>query len=249
MNKLINIIIFLSIFLLSSCGSEHEDNEVSAGKLVVGTSADNPPYEFIKDGEVVGFDIDLIEEVAKEMGRKLIIKNLDFPGLLPSVLSRNVDMVIAALSITPEREQNVDFSLSYSSSEMAVLYLKDLPYRPENFAAHLIGVQFGTTWEEYAKKRLEGSQVGRVKSLANNLALVQELINKNVDLVVMEKLQVMKFAGKYSELNYQVIDDTRTEFAVALPKNSDFTKKVNEIIKKLEKNGFIAKLQEKWLAE
>ncbi len=250
MNKLINIIVLtLSLFLFSSCGSENEEREVSTGKLIVGTSADNPPYEFIKDGEVVGFDIDLIAEIAKELNRKLIVKNLDFPGLLPSVLSRNVDMVIAALSITPERLHNVDFSIPYSSSEMAVLFLKDMHYRPENFAAHVIGVQFGTTWEEYVKKRLEGSEVGREKSLANNLALVQELINKNVDLVVMEKLQVMKFAAKYSELNYQALEDTKTEFAIALPKGSEFTSQVNEVIKKLEANGFIEKLKEKWLSE
>ena len=248
MNKFKKIILSIFVLFLSSCNNR-DNSEVAPGKLVVGTSADNPPYEFIKDGEVVGFDIDLAREIAEEMTRELIIKNLDFPGLLPSVLSNNVDMVISALSITPERLNNVDFSMSYGSSEMAVLYLGNTEYKEEDFADKVIGVQFGTTWEEYAKKRIENSLKGRVKSLANNLSLVQELLNKNIDIVVMEGLQVSKFSKKYKELNYKIIKDTKTEFAIALPKNSEFTNQVNEILQKLEKKGAINKLKEKWLNE
>jgi ABC-type amino acid transport substrate-binding protein len=238
----------ISIFLLSC--SKINGTDSSPGKFVVATSADNPPYEFINNGKIVGFDIDLAEEIAKELDQELVIKNLDFPGLLPALLSGNVDAVIAALTVTPDRLNNVDFSESYIGTEMAVLYKDGMVINSnEDLQKKTIGVQFGTTWEDYAKQLVEDTQGGRIKSLSNNLTLIQELNNSNVDIVIMEKQQVEKFTAKYSDLKSLAIPETRSDFAIAFSKDSELTEKVNRIIQKLKATGFLAQLQSKWLSD
>jgi len=240
------IILCLSFVFL--CTTSCNKNEVEEGhvseKLIIATSADNPPYEFIHDSVIIGFDIDLINEIAKELGKEVVIKNLDFPGLLPSLISGNVDAIIAGLSITEERKKNVDASIPYMERKMAVLYRAESNFSPiTDISDKSIGVQFGTTWETYAKSKVKA---GYIKSLANNIALVQELINKNIDIVIMEDMQVIRFTKKYHELRSYTLDDTISSFAIALPKNSPLTEKINEILKKLHENGIMKKLTTKW---
>lgn len=242
--------IFIIIALLTLFGCNKSDIDTSPGKFVIATSADNPPYEYINNGKIVGFDIDLAAEIAKELNQELVVKNLDFPSLLPALLSYNVDAVIAAVTVTPERLNNVDFSESYTSSEMAIIYKDGSAISSsEELQKKIIGVQFGTTWETFANELIEGSDGGRVKSLSNNISLIQELNNGNLDIVIMEKLQADKFISKYPELKYLPIPETSSEFAIALPKGSELTEKVNNIIGKLKASGFLAQLKSKWLSE
>lgn len=236
--------ILISILSLFGCGNNQEST-----KLVVATSADNPPYELVNNNEIVGFDIDLVNEIAKEMNKTVEIKNLDFGSLLPALSTNNVDMVIAGISVTEERKKNVDFSDSYVDTQMAVLYTKDVPvFTPIELKDKIIGVQFGTTWEEYVKKLVKDIDCQcEVKSLPSNLGLIQELLNDNIDFMMIEKIQAEKFLAEYPKLNFIDLPETKTEFAIVLPKNSPITQKVNEVLKKLKDKGRIEKLKKKWL--
>ena len=93
------------------------DKIKASGKIILGTSADYPPYEFhaLVDGKdtIVGFDIELAKEIAKDLGVELEIKDMSFDGLLAALVSGNVDMVISGMTPTEERRQNVDFSDIY----------------------------------------------------------------------------------------------------------------------------------------
>jgi len=233
--------------MLASC-SKTEETSLDTKKLTMATSADNPPYEQVTDGKIVGFDIDVAQAIAKEMNAELIVKNIDFHGLIPSLLSNHVDMVLSGVSVTEERAKNVDFSDPYTTTKMAVLYKEDSSLKQgDNLADKIIGVQSGTTWETHAKEIQKDSQKGFLKSLSNNLALVQELQNGNVDLVILENLQAEKFVSIYPNLKSYPLEETKSEFAVALPKGSKLTAEVNEILKKLEDNGTLAALRTKWL--
>lgn len=247
--RLINFIICIFVVLFfASCSDPVDTTDTSPNKLVVATSADNPPYEFSDGGEIVGFDIDLAREIANQLGEELEIKNVDFNGLLPALITHNVDMVIAALTVTPERKSNVDFTTSYTSAEMAVIFRKDANINEDtDLTTKIIGAQFGTTWEDFANMIMEDSEKGSVKSLANNLQLIQELLNKNIDIVIMEKLQVEKFASENDLFGYFILPESRSEFSIALPKNSFLTEKIDDILERLKENGFLDSLKTKWL--
>jgi ABC-type amino acid transport substrate-binding protein len=244
---LLNIkVILLSLCLiLSGCSKESEEDKKDI--LIVGTSADNPPFEFIEAGKITGFEMDLIDLIGSEMGYEVQIKNIDFPGLIPALISSNIDLSIAGFSVTPERLENVDFSDTYYSSEIAILFRNDSGIDINtDLSQKIIGAQFGTTWESFAKSILQNSNSKNLRSLRNNLQLIQELNNKNIDLVVLESNQVEKFKENYSNLSSFNISSSKSEFAIALPKNSRLTLEVNKAIELIRKNGKFDELKAKW---
>ena len=121
MNKFkILLSIILSTILVSFGDSRDDDT------WVVGTSADNPLYEFMQDGEIVGFDIDLMVAIGQHLGKNIEFRNMEFHGLLAALSSNNVDMVIAGMSVTPERQKRVTFSVPYTDARIAVLFRRSI---------------------------------------------------------------------------------------------------------------------------
>ncbi len=232
--------LMLTFFAVVSCSKKEED------LWIVGTSADNPPYEFLKDGEIQGFDIDLMIAIAKHLGKKIEFKNMEFHGLLAALASKNIDMSIAAMSVTPERLARVDFSIPYTDSKIAVLYRIDNNFtEPSDFKGYMIGAQLGTIWTLIAHD-MSIKYSFRTKSLASNLMLVEELKNGRIDGVMLEESQVQKFVEKNNGLAGLAIPQYGSSFSIALPKGSEDKKNIDHTIKSLRSNGTIASLAKKW---
>lgn len=236
------LLLFLGIFC-TGCSESSNKEDV----IVVGTSADNPPYEFIQEGKITGFDIDLIEAIAAKLGKKVVIKNLDFHGLIAALTSNNIDLVIAGLSPTPEREAKIDFTRGYIGTNVTVLYrTKDSLKSANDLKNKIVGAQLGTTWDNIAKD-LGAKLDFKVHSLSNNLMLVEELRSKVIDAVILEQLQAKKFIANNTEFASFNLDELSSKFAIALPKNSPLKEQINKVIEELEKNGTMARLKKKWL--
>lgn len=230
MKEFLLIILFFS---LCSCDSRSD-------RIIVGTSADNPPYEFINNDNIVGMDIEIIKEIAKYLDKDIEIKNMDFAMLIPALLTNNVDLVIAGISPTDERRKNVDFSDIYLTSNVAVLFKKDAAINLANLKDKILGAQLGTTWSNIAK-----SMSTHVKELSNNLILLEELKIGRLDMLVLEESQAKIFVNKYDDLKYSVINQS-SNFGIALKKGSELTKTINEAIKKLKKDGAIEKVKNRY---
>ena len=234
------------LLTLTSCGRDKDLAEKDA--IIVATSADNPPYEYIQDGKVIGLDIDVINAIGRELGKKVVIKNLDFPALLPSLSAHNVDLVIAALTMTEARKDHIDFSVGYASTAMAVMFKNSDNFKSlDDLHGKIIGVQSGSTWETYANELAIKFPDIRVRALANNLILVEELKSGNVDAVIMEEMQVQKFEQNVQNMGSFAIADTKGEFAIALPKGSELTMVIDGAIKKLNESGELKNIKEKWI--
>src|SRR5690606_37212807 len=100
-------IFMLCLITLIGCQSGNE------GTLILGTSADYPPFEFLSGNDIVGLDIEIAEHVAESLNKKLIIKDMDFSTLIPALNAGKIDIAMAGLSVTPERKKRVDFSDVY----------------------------------------------------------------------------------------------------------------------------------------
>lgn len=220
------------------------------GKLVVGTSADYPPYEFhaTVDGndKIVGFDMDIAQEVADDLGVKLEIKDMDFDGLLVALQANKVDMVFAGMTPTEERKENADFSDIYyeathrfilrSGEEASVKSFDDLKGKK-------IGVQKGSIQEGIAKDNFDESNI---KSLAKVTDLILDLKNNKVDAILVEegvaKLYCEKNEGIAVADNFVVKDDNGGA-AIAFSKGqTELQTEVNKTIQKLKDEGKIEKL-------
>lgn len=160
-----------------------------SGKLVLGTSADYPPFEFHAsiDGKdtIVGFDIDVAKEIAKDLGVTLEIKDLKFDGLLAALDQGSVDIVIAGLSPTEDRAKSVDFSIQYYSAEQAVVVRgadKGTLTTLESLKGKTIAAQKGTIQED-AAKAVEGATV---LSLGKISDLILALKSNRADAAIIE---------------------------------------------------------------
>ena len=211
------------------------------GTLLVGLSADYPPFESHKmiNGvdTLVGFDVMLAEEIANELGVKVQFKEMDFSGLVGALQSSQVDMVISGMSPDEERQKQVDFSDLYYTGENAVLVRTenaDQVKTEVDLKGMKIGTQLGSVQSPIAYELTEN-----VKELATTQAIVLELSNGNIDAVIVGKEIANRYAEEFDNIEVAQLEVSSEEcMAVAMPKGSDeLVAKVNEIISTLKSEG------------
>lgn len=216
-------------------------------QLVVGTSADYPPLEFTasENGSTkyVGVDIELAKDIAKDLGAKLVIKNMSFDSLLVALETGKVDMVISAMTPTPERKKSVDFSKIYyrPSGEYFLINKKDqAKYKSiKDFAGQTLGAQTGSIQYELIQKQMKKS---KVKGLGKINNLVLALQSGKVAGVVVEELIAKAYAQNNKNL-LAVRSDLKEDQAgnaIAIAKGQTaLVKKVNQTIDRVQKDKLI----------
>lgn len=216
------------------------------GKIILGTSADYPPYEFHKliDGkdQIVGFDIEIAKEIAKGLGAELVIKDMDFGGLLMALQEGKVDFVVAGMTPNEERKKQVDFTkIYYMAKQGVVVRAEDVDkYKTvDDLKGKKVGAQMGAIQEEIAKEQIEGAEV---KALGKVSDLVLELKNKKVEAVVMELPVAKAYIDKNPDLalsEIEVKDDTGGSAIAVAKGNEELVEKMNEILDRLIEEGKI----------
>lgn len=228
------------------------DKIKQAGKIVVLTSADFPPFESLdpKDGKtIIGFDVDLCEAVAKKLGVKLEMKDTKFDGLIPALLAGNADMIAAGMTPTAKRKESVDFSeVYYATDQVLVVRADDDSMKSsENMKGKKIGAQLGSTSEE-AGKKIPGIQM---KTLDKVDQLCLQVKNKNLDGLVVEQTvaeaYVKSMGGLKIVKDIKELKEVETGSAFAAKKgDAELVKICDEVIKELKSSGQYDKLVEKW---
>ena len=251
------ILFFTLIFtlvVLAACGQGKEgatgDTKTEKKVLTMATSADFAPFESRDPaGKFIGFDIDLANAIANELGYKLEIKDMKFDGLIGALQAKRVDMVLAGMSATEKRKKNVDFSTPYNHSGEMFITLKDSNIKSiDDLKGKTVGVQLGTIQEEGAKKIQEKVDF-TLKPLDNATTLIQELVTNRIQVAYLDKSVA---TGYIKEQGLAGFDDTTSSspgMAVAFPKGSDLRDDVNKALKKLEDNGKLQELKDKWLKD
>lgn len=242
----------LLVSMFAGCSPKEESSTTKldaikeSGKLVIGTSAAYPPYEFhiMVDGvdTIVGFDIEIAKEIAKDLGVELEIKDMTFDAVLAGVNTGMIDLGVAGITPTDERKESSDFSKVYYQAKQAILISKDNEGQittADDLAGKTIGVQIGTTQEQMAMA-IEGATV---KSLPKASDLVLELKSKKIDAVMLE----MPVATSYANQNPDLMVPETVEFEntdsgsaiVAAKGETDLIDAVNQTIDKLISEGKI----------
>lgn len=222
------------------------DQIKKSGKIVLGTSAEYPPYEFVimKDGkeEIVGFDIELAKEIAKDLGVKLEIKNMDFEGLIPSLKTGQIDLVISGMTPTEKRKKEIDFSNIYYKAIQSVVIRatdKDKYNSVDSLTGIRIGAQTTSIQEEIAKEKVKEA---KVMSLARIPELVISLKTDKVDAVIMENPVAKGHVSRNSDLTIADIKvgDEDGGSAIGVQKGQqDFVDAINKTIDRLIAEGKI----------
>ncbi|MFZ5814436.1 MAG: basic amino acid ABC transporter substrate-binding protein [Bacillota bacterium] len=216
------------------------------GKLVIGTSPDYPPYESLdKDNKVVGFDIDIMQEVANKLGVKLEIEQMAFGGLLAALQAGKFDIMAAGVSVTEERKKAVDFSDPYIVGSNAVVVHQDFTgtiSKLEDLAGKKVAVQLGTVQAE-AVAKVNGATVKEYNLFTEAASAVS---SKQADAMFISGFVAKSFVK--ADPNLKVVWETPADdTAYALRKDTpDLTKVVNEVLAELKQSGKMDQLINKW---
>lgn len=249
-------------FSMVACGGGTEKSESGAnsgektmlsqikekGELVVGLSADYSPYEFhtMIDGKdtIVGFDVEIAKEIAKDLGVKLNIKEMKFDSLLTALPAGQIDMIISGMNPDPKREKVVDFSEIYYKANHGVLVKKeDLnKYKGIDDLKNInLGAQMGSTQADIIKNTIKGE---KVKLLSNVNNLILELKAGKIDALVVEKPVGEMAMSNNSDIVLSDIsfEDETGGNAVAVKKGQkELVEQVNKTINRLKESGNIDK--------
>lgn len=228
-----------------ACGSEKKAD--SKEKLIVGTEAGFAPYEYMKGNEVVGIDMDISKAIADELGMELEIKNMDFDGALAAAASGKVDFVAAGVSVTEERQKQVDFSHDYVNSTEVVVINKEAPQveaageavEGSDLNGKIVAVQQGNIADIWVSNK-DNCEVKEVKRYTKFAQAAEDLKNNKVDCIVMDKFPAEELVKQNDSL--AVMDGVLFEdkYAIGVKKgNKELLDQINKVIDKLIEDGKI----------
>lgn len=215
----------------------------ASGVLVLGTSADYPPFEFHMeiDGKdtIVGFDIDIAKKIAEAIGVELQIVDMKFEGLLPALTAGKIDLIVSGMTPTDERKQSVDFSIVYYDAMQTMLVAAenvDVLTTIEAFDGKAVGVQKASVQEALAVETFTSSDIKAIDKIPN---LIMELKTGKVDGLVLAEPVAKQYASANADLAVNGLDlGSEGGAAVAVQKDSGaFLEIINETIQGLLDSG------------
>lgn len=241
----------LTIAAVTACNPGGSGTSDGPQTLTMATSADYPPYEFVDstsgNQEIIGFDVDIAKYITDKLGYGLKIDNIDFNGLIPSLQSKRADFVMAGMTPTPERKQNVDFSTIYYDAKNTIVAKKGSNLTTaETLNGKKVGVQLGSI-QEKAAKEIKGAQVTALNRISE---MVQELKAGRVDALIMEDTVAKGFIASNPDLEINTIPSTGDSgSAIAFPKGSELVAKFDPILAEMKTSGKMDELINKWFGE
>lgn len=258
----VSLLVALS-FVLAACGgtsnaASHLDAIKQAGVLKVGTSADYPPFESVDEsGNKVGFDIELMEEIASRLGVKLEWVDMPFDSLIAAVQERKIDASISAFNYSEERDQMIDFSDAYYTSEDAFTVAEGFAgtiASPEDVAAFKVGVQTGTTQDGWLTDVLVADGALPEENLFRYDRVDQAMLdlkNGRIEVMMSDYIPAQALVQQLGglEIVYHGVLSTGP-INIVLPEGDiELQQAINEIIGQLQDEGFIDNLAVKYFAQ
>ena len=246
MKKIVSLVCVLTmaVSMLAGCGSsttetkaETEAAAADSGKLIMATEAGFAPYEYTEDGQtVIGVDVDIANEIAKALGKELVIQNMTFDGALLAVQEGSADFAAAGISVTPERQEVMDFTVEYATSKQVIVVKTgvDAVTTPEDIKEGVaVGVQMGTTADFYC------SDLGcEVKQYNKYAEAVMELKNEKIACLVMDSLPAEQLVAANEELEILEAELFTDKYAIAVQKgNTELLDQINEVLQTLIDEG------------
>lgn len=242
--KLFFIIPLLLVFSCSDDKKEEKDF------LKIASSFDYPPFSFIEDKEFRGFEVDLIKEIAKRLNKEPKFEDLSFDSLIASLETKHSDLAIAAISKTPERSLKVDFSKPYyNSPSILILSIDNTATSLDDLDINQIFVLFGSSQEKLVnEKLLEKLKKPVVTSLNKVNEVVQAFVSDKTSVMIVDEVVAKNILDHHKNLEVKsfTIDESGYDFAIALPKGSELTPKINDILDAMQQDGTMKELKDKY---
>lgn len=224
-------ILLIGIFLLCACSKRSSD------ELVMVTEAGFAPYEYYESGEIVGVDIDIANEIANYMNKKLVVRDIDFDSIINEINSGKADFGATGMSITEERKKQVDFSIEYVVSNQVVIVKENSNIKMDDLDGKRIAVQLGSVADSYVNENYKKANIIEQKKY---LSMVEALKANKVDLIIMDNLparEIIKENSGLKMLDGYLFSDS---YGIAVKKgNIELLNDINTVLERLMNEGKI----------
>lgn len=244
-NRFIKVLIAASIIILAIIGCQKKQAEKN--KLYIGTNAEFEPFEYREGDNIVGFDIDLINEIAKLIGAEIEVVDMQFDGLLPALEAKKIDLIVAGMTATEERKKFVNFSEPYYNSKQSIVVLSNNTDITtfDNFAGKKVGVVLGYTGDILVSE-MTNVEVQKFNATSETILALK---SQKVDAVVLDYEPAKNYVAQNKELKLIETDSATEEYSIAMRKNdTELLTKVNDALKTINENGTYETLLGKYFA-
>jgi polar amino acid transport system substrate-binding protein len=219
-----------------------------AADLTVGANIGNVPWEFQDEsGKTVGFEIDLVNEVAGRLGKSVAFENIPFNGLFSAVQSGRIDIAVSSITITDKRLESVTFAQPYYDSDQSLTAttasgLKSL----DDMKGKVIGVDTGSTGDMWATENTEKYGFSDIRRYEGLAPAMLDLAAGRIDGYISDIPALLYYTKDKPNLAVIQRIETGEKYSMMFAKDAPLATEVNAVLTTLKEEGVIAKLHEKW---
>ncbi len=232
---------------LVACGGD------DAKTLTMATNAEFPPYEYMEGGEIVGIDAEIAQAIAEKLGKELVIENVDFDSLIPGVQTGKYDFVMAGMTVTDERKEQVNFTQTYATGVQVIIVKEDSEITTaddlfKEGASNKIGVQLATTGDLYCTWDIEDEGLGTVERFNKGADAVMALNSGKVDCVVIDNEPAKVFVENNPGLKILDTEYITEDYAAAVSKEQpELLEQIDKALGELIADGTVANIIQKYI--
>jgi polar amino acid transport system substrate-binding protein len=238
----------------AGCGGDDDDNGggggnelglIKEGQLLVGTDTPFPPFEIGQPPNITGYDIEVVNAIAQKLGVDVTYQDTSFDTIFRDLAQGKFDMVVAATTITPEREQKVDFSDPYYAADQALVVTPGSDIRTvEDLADKTVGAQDGTTGEAYANDETDAADV---RGYPEGPDAISALKAGQVDAVVIDQPVAQDALDKEGGIEIPTIIPTGELYGLPTAQDSDaLREQINKALQEMKDDGTLKGLYQKY---
>ena len=251
MKRVLSFFMLLAVVIFTGCTSEKKEEK---SVLKVGMELAYPPFEMSdKDGKPIGVSVDLAYALGKHLGKEVVIENIAWDGLIPSLKTKKIDLIISSMTITQERRKSIEFSAPYAQSSLAILANKNsniTSIKDLNQEGKTVAVKKGSTGHIYARDHLTNAKV--LVFDKENMSVL-EVVQGKADAFIYDQLTIYKNWSKHQDTTVALLESFQDDFehwGMALRHGEPNLKKdVDDFIKKAKSDGTFDTLSYKYLQD
>lgn len=256
--KIILLLALVMALGLMACASkeaaaENSLNTANPGVLTMATNAAFPPYEYVDGDQIVGIDVDIAAAVAEKLGLALQIDDMEFEAVTEAVSGGKADIGLAGMTVTPERQESVDFTVSYATGVQVIIVKDDSSIHSVDDlfaegANHIVGVQRNTTGDIFTTEDIEEAGLGSISRYSKGVDAVQALVTGKVDCVVIDNEPAKAFVESMDGLKILDTEYVIEDYAAAMSKDKpELYEAVNKALQELLEDGTVQKIIDQYI--
>ncbi|HEY6992626.1 MAG TPA: transporter substrate-binding domain-containing protein [Xanthobacteraceae bacterium] len=237
-----------ALLIMSMAAASAETTLEKIKRTGVMTSANTfsyPPFGFIENGEKVGFDVDIANEIARRMGVRLVYEQIDFRGIIAALTSKRVDLLITGMVYTPDRAKQIAYSEPYFNGGVAAAYRSEKPLKqPDDLVGKTVGVELGSAGDKFVREKY-GTRV-EIKTYDTVFLALKDLENGRIDAFVGSVAPMRYIMRNTPSLKSTATWDSRIQAANTRLDDQDLLAEINKHLVAMKKDGTYDKMVAKW---